>query len=523
MKQDWPHQVYGVDATIDAMLEDIRRIILCSPTGAGKTLMAQRLIERVVSMAKGVVILTHRKMLIDQLHEGLIEARIDHGVRAKDYEADLDKPVQLCMIQTELSRTVKRQQRGIHKAFLVIVDEGHQQQGKETQKLIKMYLDAGAYVVYLTATPIDMALCADKLIVAGKPSELRAYKTLVPAIIYGPDEPDLRAYKKAREALANGTNLSEEVARHAMMTPGIFGRVGKWFDQLNPNRLPTILFAPGVRESLWFAEQFMRIGITAAHLDGEHIWTGGELERTTTDGRDRIMAGSRSGEIKVICNRWVMREGIDAPWLRHCIIATMIGSLQTFLQIGGRVLRSDNNPDTIDLFGVKECATFQDHGGNYHRHGSFNEDREWFLDLTASMATQMRADRMRTHKQREPFRCPGCGMIWATPTGTCRCGHELSTAKRSRPVVSTDGELTELHGAIYQARRICTDNRGPSIWARMYHRSKTASGARTFLAAEALFAKENKWAWPDRSWPLMPRYDRDRWRKVADVPMDRLT
>lgn len=522
MKQDWDHQKFGVQAVLDAMYRDVRRIVLCAPTGAGKTLMAQRLIERVIAQM-GVVVLTHRSMLLDQLHEGLVEARIDHGIRARGHEEEPDKPVQLCMVQTELSRIVKRMQRSIHKAGLVIVDEGHQQQGKETQKLIQMYLDAGGYVVYLTATPIDMAACADELIVAGKPSQLRAYNTLVPAIIYGPDEPDLRAYKKAREKLAEGGNLSEELARQAMMTPTIMARVGKWFDQLNPNQLPTILFAPGVRESIWFAEQFSRKGIRAAHLDGEHIWLDGELERTSTDGRDRIMQMSRSGEIKVVCNRWVMREGIDATWLRHCIIATMIGSLTTYLQIGGRVLRSDNDPLSNALFGVKDCATFQDHGGNYHRHGSFNEDREWFLDLTAYQAVQMRADRMRTHKQKEPFRCPGCGMIWAAPTGNCRCGYELGTAKRSRPVVSTDGDLREMAGAIYLPRRVMHDNRGPEIWKRMYFRSKTASADRTFLAAEALFAYENKWQWPDRSWPLMPVLDLDRWRKVADVPADRLT
>ena len=60
------------------------------------------------------------------------------------------------------------------------------------------------------------------------------------------------------------------------------------------------------------------------------------------------------------------------------------------------------------------------------------------------------------------------------------------------------------------------------VWERMYYRSKTEKGQRSFTAAEALFAYENNWQWPDRSWPLMPKNPNDFYKDVADVPMDQL-
>jgi len=60
------------------------------------------------------------------------------------------------------------------------------------------------------------------------------------------------------------------------------------------------------------------------------------------------------------------------------------------------------------------------------------------------------------------------------------------------------------------------------LWEKMHWRSRTEKGARTFAAAEALFAMENFWRWPSRDWPFMPRNPLDFYRMVADVSMDRL-
>jgi len=518
---DWDHQQRGVDATLAAIRDGYRRILLTCPTGGGKTLIAQRLIERYLADQKRVVLYSNRKMLVDQTSDKLIEAGHYHGIRAAGYEDERDHPLQISSLQTENSRVLKKGKWKLHDAQLVIVDEAHLNSSTTVQKLLDLHLEEGnaAALVGLTATPLDLAHMYDKLIVAGNMSELRACGALVPAWHYGPDEPDLKQLKRGP---ALGADLSEEEQKTLMgkveddgkpnrKLQVICGRVLDWFWRLNPDRRPTILFAPGVKESIWFAEQFKAAGISAAHIDGENVWINGEFYKSSRTIREQVLAGSKDGTIVALCNRFVLREGLDLPWLAHGILATVFGSLQSYLQASGRLLRAFTGLDHVSL---------QDHGGNWWRHGSVNADREWRLELTNSIVAAMHEDRFRLKQDAEPFRCPQCGMILSFPN--CKCGWEAKPGKKSRPVLQADGTLREMSGDIFRAQRIYARPDAAAKWKRMYYRSKTEKGSRTFRAAAALFAVENYWQYPSRELPLMPIHEEDWYAKCSDVPWERL-
>jgi DNA repair protein RadD len=504
---DWPHQTRAVADVLSAIEAGRRRILLTSPTGGGKTRIMTRLIEHYLERNKRVILYTNRRMLVDQTSSVLLEAGQYHGIRAAGHEDERDHPLQVSSIATENSRVLKRKQWDLHRAHLVLVDEAHMQAAGVAQKILAAHLEQGAAYVGFTATPLDLSQLYSTLLVAGTVSELRACGALVPCIHFGPDEPDL---KKLRTKEL-GIDLSENEIRKVMMTPTLWGRVWEWFKKLNPDGRPTILFAPGVRESIWFAEQFERKGVKAAHIDGQEVWVDGKLDRTSRIAREDILEHSRDGRTTVLCNRFVLREGIDAPWLSHGIFATIFGSLQSYLQSGGRLLRAAH--------GVQE-VTLQDHGGNWWRHGSLNADREWNLAYTARMVSGLREERLRKKHEREPFRCPKCGRIISIYR--CPCGFEVKPGTKSRPVVTTDGELVEHHGDIFKPRRVMQRD-GRALWEKMYYRSRTDRGARTFRAAAALFAYENRWQWPDPAWPLMPVNELDWFRLVSEVPHEDLT
>ncbi len=515
----WPHQLQGVQQVLDALAAGVRRVCLQAPTGAGKTLMMEMVARHIIDRGNKVAIYSNRKMLIDQLSDDFQAAGVGHGVRAAGHEDERDlHALQICSIQTEHTRVVRKGTWAtLHAAGagdLAIIDEGHLHTGDQAQEIRRRHLVSGGATLDVSATPFGLGGCCDQLVQAGTMSELRACGALLPAMCFAPDEPDLKALRKMRE----GQDPTEAVNRQAMMTPSIWGRVSKWFEITNPEHKPSILFAPGVRESLWFAEQFSKRGIPAAHIDGEEVWLDGKLYRSDREARRAVLEGSRDGRVVVICNRFVMREGVNCPWLAHGIFATVFGSIQSYIQAGGRLLRA--HPSLAQV-------TIQDHGGAWHRFGSLNADRIWSLNDTAEMTTCQRADRMRRRQEPEPFRCPQCARVWTRGT-VCHpahggCGYVLQPGvKRSRPVVSVDGELRLVQGDIYKPRRISTASNGPQLWERMYHRSRTETGQRTFRAAAALFAMENRWGWPNPSWPLMP-IDADDWfRLVRDVPIDRL-
>jgi DNA repair protein RadD len=506
----WPPQCRAIEGVLDLHAQGVRRVLVTAPTGAGKTRVECELLDRWITENQTVAVVTNRKSLLDQTSRVLDAHGIDHGKRAAGW-SDVGKvlPVQLISLQTENSRVWRTKKWESFKPTRAIFDEPHMMRGEMCERVMKAVLDHGGCYAGFTATPLDLAAYYDHLLIAGTSSECRACGALVPALHYGCDEPDLRHIGRVEV----GKDLTEAQNRSAIMRHGIFGRVLEWYKRLNPEMRPTILFAPGVRESIWFCDQFNAAGISAAHIDGECVYVKGEVQRSSRSARADVLAGSKSGSIRVVCNRFVLREGIDAPWLAHGVLATVFGSLQGYLQSGGRLLRA---------FPGLEFVTIQDHGGNWHRHGSLNADREWSLNLTSAMVSGMREERLRSKKEREPCRCPECGLILAFLK--CKCGYVVEPHKKPpREVVQADGTLKQMHGDIYRPRRISRNPNGSEIWKKMYFRSKTGKGRRTFRAAMALFAVENNWLWPAPTWPLMPKDPEvDMWRQVADVPIERL-
>lgn len=509
----WPHQIRAENDIEAAILRGSRRSVLCARTGAGKSLIMCNCIEDWTAQGLKTILYTNRKALLEQLDETLTKHGIDFGVQAAGYdEGEAFAPVQLASMQTVHQRVTKKQKWGLFPADRVLVDEAHVQTGDMARSLLGAHYAAGAAIVGFTATPIELAELYDHLILAGSSQELRDCGALVLAHHYGPDEPDMRAVKGVKE----GEELSAKQASSAMMRPGLFGRIWTWFEKLNPEHKPTICFGPDVAGSRWIAEQFVKRGVTAAHIDGEEVWVNGKTEKASRTSRADVFEQSKDGRLTVICNRFVLREGIDAPWLAHGIFATVFGSLQSYLQSGGRLLRAHPGIESV---------TIQDHGGNWWRHGSLNEDRAWDLGTSAHAAYALRADRLRKG-ERQPRLCPNCRRV--LNSNKCRvefggCGWEGGDKARVvRAVVTSDGQMKELSGDVFKPRRVTARNDGKAIWKRMYFRALSKKWNATFSQAEATFARENNWGWPDRSWPLMPTKPRWMVCKVADVPTDEL-
>jgi superfamily II DNA or RNA helicase len=506
----------------EAIDDGHRAIVLTLPTGGGKTRLAGACIKDWLSWQWKVGLYTNRRIMLEQLSDDLKEMDLTHGIRAAGYDNDFDLPLQLSSMPTETSRSKRAKKlQGewlLHDAQAVVIDEAHLQAGPQARRIIQHHLDQGAVVLGLTATPCGLAEVYKHLVVAGTMSDLRRCGAVVWADHYGPDEPDLRYIR----GVVHGKDLSEQQNRKAIMNATIWGRVWDWYRDLNPDGRPTLLFAPGVQESLWFAEQFSRKGVRAAHIDGEDCWDQGHYYKSSRGARRDLLQGSENGDIEIICNRFVLREGVDAPWIEHGVIACVLGSLPTYLQTLGRLVRASR--------GKRRC-TIQDHGGNWWRHGSINEDRTWHLEDTETILYHRRADQVRScapgQPGAEPYRCPECGLI--TIAGRCRgCGWMPQGRLRSRPVITIDGELEELTGKIFNPRRLSRSKKGKDDWERIYwasNKPRGQKGSRTFRAAAAWFATKHNWHWPDPSWPLMPKggpSSRDWDRLIFNVPFQDL-
>lgn len=521
--QRWPHQLYAVTETTRLIEEGVKRIAVTTPTGGGKSLSMFDLARWAINHRHwGVALFANRKILIDQMARSLREYGIDFGIRSADHMPSFNEPFQVCSVQTEYSRVVKRQTRDVHDCRLIIVDECHINENPMSRSVYDKYLEGGAVKVGFTATPLGLDGCYDELVVAGTNSELRECGALVPAIHYGCTEPDLRNIRSIKV----GEEVTEDDDRKAIMVPGIHGRVIEHYRRLNPHGLPAIGFAPGVPESVGFAEAFCRAGIPSAHIDGDRIWIEGDEYPSTEEKRRELFALSRTGQIRCLWNRFVLREAVDMPWLRHGILATVFGTLQSYLQSGGRLLRACPPVGKRDVI-------VQDHGGNWWRHGSLNSDRNWHLGDTNKLLAQLRQDAFTGDgndgepEEPEPMLCPSCyGVInlprvMRTTNARCpHCGFVFNFRHRSRPVIQANGELVEYDGNIFQPRRTERRPDTHTLWERVYWRAYH-SKTMTFASAAGLFFKDNRY-FPPRNMPLMPYTTAEWYMPVRKVPYQRL-
>lgn len=502
----WGHQTRAIEEATGAIDAGVRRIVLTSPCGGGKTVMMTELIGWANDRHWPTCLYTSRKLLHKQT-AGVLEGEgIEFGMRASGQPVALLRDVQLCMTPTELSAVYKQKRRELHHAKLVLIDELHMQGGAAMEQIIADHLADGAAVIGFTATPLDLLGTWDQLVVAGTNSELRECGAHVLCRHFCPDQPDLRHIKKYRV----GEDLSDKDNAKAIMRPGIFGRVWDNWRTLNPDGKPTILFAPDVAGSLWFAEEFHKRGVRAAHIDAKTIWISGRAHPKTDELAQQVLAQSESGEVEILCNRFVLREGIDLPHIGHGIMATVFGSLTSYLQSGGRLIRAHPHLDEV---------TCQDHGGNFVRHGSLNSNRNWQLGQSSYKTTGLRMEQMRERPDMEPIICPKCFQARLSGAVCPKCGE--FGQKRSRLVVQISGDLKQVDGPSFKPRYVKQKPDTAQKWERMYYRARSKKWDATFNQAEALFYREEHY-YPPRNLPLMPQEPGDWFEKVTQVPKERL-
>lgn len=514
----WPHQLRGVEQAIEK-IKPGSTICVTSPTGGGKSKMMEAIVRYGLAHNMKVDLKVCRKLLRDQLMDVFSRAGIRYGVRAAGFDDQFDpsQPVQICSTPTENARINKEDSAWeTTGADIILVDEAHMQVGAKFIELLKRQAEEGACVIGFTATPIGISGFYRELVVAGTNSELRGCKAHVPAIVKAPFEFDL--HKIGRNAI--GEYNAGEVTKKIYST----AVVGKIFDNWrghNPEARPTLIFAPDVAASIWLAEDFTARGVRAAHIDAKQVWYDGELHNDHSgEKRKKIIEMFREGDIQVLSNRYVMREGIDLPEIYNLIIATPFGSLKTYLQSVGRVIRySSETPDHVLI-----C----DHGGNYYEHGSPNMDRDWEEIFWLTEEELHEQEKKKTQEQEEgdmPITCPKCGLVRKSgsrcPEPPIGCGEEGTF--RGKIVIQKDGNLE-----FKQEAQIIKEKQPPiktpqQLWDALFWaaRNSKSNRATSFKQARVLFKKKYGF-YPPYGLRNMPRLKCHEAKAIRDISFNDL-
>jgi superfamily II DNA/RNA helicase len=153
--------------------------------------------------------------------------------------------------------------------------------------------------------------------------------------------------KELNSAVAGSFIMDDAVERYTAVCPGV----------------SAMLFAINLNQCEKAAQQFRDAGYTSETIDGR-------LDDRTR--RYRLDAFA-DGKIQVIATCQLVEEGTDIPSAVAGIDCAPTQSLRRYMQRIGRLLRTCEG---------KEYAIQLDHAGNYRRHGSVFDEREWSLDET---------------------------------------------------------------------------------------------------------------------------------------------
>jgi superfamily II DNA or RNA helicase len=389
---------YQQKAIDDFEADQHRSVLLVSPTGSGKTVIATSIMKRHASLWKSSLFIVHRREIVRQTSAKLRELKVPHGVIMAGEKPRLLERVQVAAIQTLHARAVRTDRMPMPEADLVVIDEAHHAPAEMYQQVLAAY--PNARIIGLTATPCrgdgrGLGDIFQAMIELPQVPELVEKGHLVATRVYAPSIPDLEGLK-----VRMGDYVEAQLADR-MDTDRLVGDlVYHWLKY--GERRKTVVFATGVGHSVHIRDEFCRSGVRAEHIDAT----------TPKAERDEILDRLRRNEIEVVVNCAVLTEGWDMPEIGCCILARPTRQIGLYRQMLGRVLRpAPGKTDAIVL----------DHAGAVHRHG-FAEDRiEWTLDPDRDATNRTHAKREATGKDRF-VECSQCGVMREGGKACPHCG-----------------------------------------------------------------------------------------------------
>jgi superfamily II DNA or RNA helicase len=302
----------------------VRRYRFRHPTASGKTIAAAGFVE--AARTEGVLILTHRRLLVDQFRRELTE----HGYGDRLTEAILDghtakRPAAPITIQTYawFARHVKEIARHVYE--LVICDEAHTALGEKTSAAIRS-LDE----------PVYIGMTATEELIAKQVSDVFPASVddlpLTDAARRGLIAP-LRCLRVPPVAAINqvpivGGDFEERALAQALDHEALNMAAATLYRERFGDT-PGVVYAAGVDHAYNLATAFRAAGIKAEAVSG----------RTPPVKLAEILAAYERGEIDVLINAMLLAEGWNSPRATVIMHLAPTASKRVYQQRIGRIMR----------------------------------------------------------------------------------------------------------------------------------------------------------------------------------------
>ena len=339
-----------LESILERYRAGVRRQLASLPTGSGKTVIFAEF-PRYFSMKKQMLVLAHRRELLDQACDKIRRANPDLSVAVEQagQSADPDCDVVVASVPTLGRKGSKRLQRlDPDRFFLIVVDEAHHATAATYIRVLEYFgvfsPDTRKLLVGFTATPkrgdgkgLD-AVFQEIVFSKGLPEMIKA-GYLAPMAGYRIEtDIDLSRVK---------TRMGDFVVSHLSRAVNVEARndlVVKVFRSHLKSR-QTLCFCVDVAHARSVAAAFNATGIEAAAVSGD-------MERRE---RKKALDDFRKGRIQILANCMVLTEGYDEPSIAGIILARPTKSTLLYTQMIGRGTRlypGKENVTIVDIVDV---------------------------------------------------------------------------------------------------------------------------------------------------------------------------
>ncbi len=362
-----------------------RSVMLQMPTGTGKTRLFADIVKDLCLWGKRhqteikILILAHKRELIDQISDTLEDHHIAHGIIMSQHRQVASRSIQVGSVPT-LNRRLDKW--GDNDFDIIIIDEAHHVKAKSYRDIIKLYPEAK--ILGVTATPYRLNGAGfrpefDKLVISWPIREFIRRGYLSDFTYCSIVQDSLLQTEISQMKIDDKGDYMDAEMMNVMNRPNIRAEIVNTYIKFAKGK-KGIVYTVNQDHNKCLKEQFESVGIRAEMIDS----------KTPKDERDKIVGQFRRERFDVLCNVNIFSEGFDCPDVEFIQLARPTRSLAMYLQQVGRGLRPSNGKRLIvlDNVGLVHCFGLPDvnrnwrayfEGKNYVeeidlQHGMSNED-----------------------------------------------------------------------------------------------------------------------------------------------------
>ena len=327
-----------------------RSVMVQMPTGTGKTVVLAELVRSV----ECVLIVAHRRELVEQIRETIRRLGIDDG------------NITVCSIQW-LTYNINKVAIA---PSLVVIDEAHHALAKTYRMMWEAWHEAR--FLGLTATPCRMNRAGftdlfDVLLTSHSIGQFirEGWLSLFDYYSIKADSEEQRLINSLEKRGADGDYQAKELNAVLNKRPSIerlYESVCRYAEGKKG-----IVYAINIDHAHNIAEYYREHGVNAVAIDS----------RTPAEARRQTVEDFKAGRIRIMVSVDLFSEGFDCPDVEFIQLARPTLSLAKYLQMVGRGLRKSK--------GKKTCVMI-DNVGLYRMFGLPAADRDWQAMFEGQMA-----------------------------------------------------------------------------------------------------------------------------------------